>query len=113
MKYTLLALCLLITPATGEVPPAAPGDVDQGLSLLQEGAKLLFRGFIAEVEPSLDDMSAAIAAAGPQIMQLLALIDDLQNYHAPELLENGDILLRRKTPAELKLEELQGPATDL
>jgi hypothetical protein len=112
MKHTLLALCLLITPAAAETP-AAPDDVDQGLSLLQEGAKLLFRGFMAEVEPSMNDLSAAIAAAGPQIMDLLAKIDDLQNYHAPEILENGDILIRRKTPAELKLEELQGPATDL
>ena len=45
--------------------------------------------------------------------QLLALIDDLRNYHAPEKLENGDILIRRKTPAELQLEGLEGPATDL
>ena len=46
-------------------------------------------------------------------MEIMAMIDDLANYHAPERLPNGDIILRRKTPAELKLEALDGPQTEL
>jgi hypothetical protein len=29
------------------------------------------------------------------------MIGDLRNYHPPEKLPNGDIIIRRKTPAEI------------
>jgi hypothetical protein len=34
----------------------------------------------------------------PLMNDLRALIDDLNAYHAPEMLPNGDIILRRKIP---------------
>lgn len=92
--------------------PADP-EVEQGFSLMEEGAKLLLRGLASRMEPALKDMGEAVAGMEPKLREVLALIDDLRNYHAPEKLENGDILIRRKTPAELQLEGLEGPATDL
>jgi hypothetical protein len=84
---------------------------------MEEGARLLLRGLIAEVEPQMQDMTRDMArawdTAGPEIARLMALMGDIGNYHLPEMLENGDILIRRKTPAELKLEGLSGPQTDL
>lgn len=56
----------------------------QGFSLLEEGARLMLRGLMAELEPMLSDLEGALS--------------DLSAYHAPEVLPNGDILLRRKVP---------------
>jgi hypothetical protein len=113
MKAAFLALFLMASPVLAETPTPPEGDVDQGFSLMQEGAKLLLQGLIAEVQPQMQDMAKAWQDAQPEILQLLAMMGDIRNYHMPEMLENGDILIRRKTPAELKLEELQGDDTDL
>jgi hypothetical protein len=52
-----------------------------------------------EIEPAMDEMGAAITLLGkdmgPVVAQLLGQIDDLRNYRAPEVLPNGDIILRR------------------
>ena len=123
MKHVVLALLLLTSPALAqtvmpETPapdsPAAPAeDLEQGLSLMEQGAQLLLRHMMGKVEPSLQEMTEALKQAQPQLLKLLAMVDDIRNFHAPELLKNGDILIRRKTPAELKLEELQGGETEL
>lgn len=112
MKHAVFALLLISTPVMAEAP-APKEDLDQGLSLMQEGAQMLLRHMMSQVEPSLQDMTDALKQAQPKLMEILAMIDDIQNYHAPEKLPNGDIIMRRKTPAEIKLDSLSGPATDL
>lgn len=85
-------------------------EMDEGLSLMEEGAKLLFRGFLEEMEPKLeelkgmiDDMSAAMEeigeTMGPAMADLMTRIDDMRNYDTPEVLPNGDIIIRRKPDA--------------
>ncbi|WP_299475016.1 AAA+ family ATPase [Cypionkella sp.] len=111
MKHLCLALLLLATPIAAQTPDNS--DADKGLNLMQEGAKLLFNHLLGQVEPNLQDMADALKEVQPKLMEILQMMDDLQNYHAPEKLPNGDIILRRKTPAELKLQELPGPQTDL
>lgn len=123
MKHAVLALLLLTAPALAQtVPPANPvpegstvptEDLEQGLSLMEQGAQMLLRHMMGKVEPSLQEMTEALKQAQPQLLKLLAMVDDIRNFHAPEVLENGDILIRRKTPTELKLEELQGGDTEL
>jgi hypothetical protein len=34
----------------------------------------------------------------PRMRELITLLGDMQNYQAPEVLPNGDILIRRKVP---------------
>ncbi|KAF0173752.1 MAG: hypothetical protein FD162_1486 [Rhodobacteraceae bacterium] len=117
MKHVFLALLLLTAPALAQTePPANPPpaeDLEQGLSLMEQGAQMLLRHMMGKVEPSLQEMTEALKQAQPQLLKLLAMVDDIRNFHAPEVLENGDILIRRKTPAELRLEELQGGETEL
>lgn len=123
MKQIAFALLLLTAPALAQtVPPANPvpeapappaEDLEQGLSLMEQGAQMLLRHMMGKVEPSLQEMTEALKQAQPQLLKLLAMVDDIRNFHTPEVLENGDILIRRKTPAELKLEELQGGDTEL
>ena len=94
-------------------------------SSLLYGAKLLLKGLMSEMEPALDDMGRALSQMEPalkdlqpKMLELLALIDDLSNYQAPERLENGDILIRRKpgAPAPPPLPDsapAPAPQTDL
>uniref|UniRef100_A4WPH5 AAA+ family ATPase n=1 Tax=Cereibacter sphaeroides (strain ATCC 17025 / ATH 2.4.3) TaxID=349102 RepID=A4WPH5_CERS5 len=97
----LLALCLALTPVQAqEGPGPAPDEeMEEGFSLLNEGAKLLFRGLIDRMEPTMRDMGEAMGELQPALRDLLAKVDDLRNYEAPERLPNGDIIIRRKPDA--------------
>ncbi len=105
MKETLfiLALCLPLSAAQAQdAPDATPnGDVEEGMSLLEQGAQLVLRGMLSEMEPALDDMARALEEAKPMLDDLMTMMGEVQNYHAPEMLPNGDIIIRRKLPGEI------------
>lgn len=101
----ILALCLLAAPAFAEDAAPVPKAEGEGFSLMEEGMKLVMRGMMDEMQPALDEMGKALEEVephlkelGPKLQQLIALIDDIQNYDAPVMLPNGDILIRRTTP---------------
>ena len=100
--FAPLALCLALTPlwAQETAPETPPAEVDEGVDLMEEGAKLLLRGLLSEMEPALDEMGKAMEEMAPAIRELVEMMGDIRNYHAPELLPNGDIIIRRKTPTE-------------
>ena len=56
-----------------------------------------------KAQPSLDrlgqDLSGMAQRLGPVLGELGDLMDDVRNYQAPERLENGDILIRRRADA--------------
>lgn len=112
-------------PVHAQTTMPDPGrETDQGISLLEEGAKLLLRGLMSEVEPGLKELEGAVReigpqigtqmeALGPQLRELTRMMKDVTNYEMPVMLENGDILIRRKAPLsdEERREELpQSPA---
>ncbi|WP_319826254.1 hypothetical protein [Thalassovita sp.] len=114
----IAVLCLCAAPALAEEPSE-----DQGLSLMEEGAKLFFRGIMQEMEPAMEDLKALadtmepavrqfIREMGPALAEVLGKIDDLSMYHPPEMLPNGDIIMRRKPPAEVQAEP-ENPEIDL
>lgn len=110
MKRLALALCLAASPLAAQETPAP--EAEKGTSLMEEGAKLFLRGLMSEMEPALNEMQSALDDLGPklealkpQITELIGMIDDVRNYHAPEKLPNGDILIRRKTADELEKEK--------
>ena len=90
---------------------------DEGFSLMEEGAQLILRGLLREVEPAMDDIQSMMKEFGPAIDQfalelgpilaeLLEKVDDISNYEQPEVLPNGDIIIRRKPDApELEMDE--------
>jgi hypothetical protein len=91
IRYLFLsAFCFALTvaPVAGqeESNSSDAEQVEKGFSLMQEGTRLMLQGLMERVEPALRDLGAAI--------------DDLNAYQAPEVLPNGDILIRRKTPRE-------------
>jgi hypothetical protein len=80
---------------------------------MEEGARLFWDGLRREMGPALDslrDRAEEVEPAlrdfaermGPALAELLDKIDDLSAYHPPEILPNGDIILRRKTPQEIQ-----------
>jgi hypothetical protein len=104
-----LAVSLCITPAFAQDDSE---QIEDGFSLMEEGAKLLMRGLMSEVEPaisqlrgSLEEMGPAlaefIAEMGPSLSDLLNQVDDFRNYDVPEFLPNGDIIIRRKPDAPI------------
>lgn len=83
----ILAVSFALT--LGALPLAAQDsndDISEGMTLLQEGTRLLLEGLMNEL--------------GPALSELKGQIIDLNAYHAPEVLPNGDIIIRRKVPLE-------------
>ncbi|SLN31044.1 hypothetical protein ROJ8625_01403 [Roseivivax jejudonensis] len=87
-----------------------PGSEEDGLSLMERGAELFFRGVIDEMQPALRELRALaedlgpelrdfVSAMGPALRDLLEEVEDWSAYEAPEILDNGDIIIRRKPDA--------------
>lgn len=115
-----LALCVAALPAVAQETSPAPKGEGEGFSLMEEGAKLVLRGFMSEMQPTFDEMEKALTDVGPKLevlsdevapkfRQLMALIDDVKNYEGPVMLPNGDILIRRKTPVAPQSDSVPGP----
>lgn len=109
MKHLMIATCaacLMTAPIYAQETPSEP----DGFSLMEEGAKLLFRGLMTEMEPTLDELTGlademrpALEAfadeMGPAILKLVDLMDEITHYEMPEILPNGDIIIRRSPDA--------------
>ncbi len=113
-QITALSFAALVaaSPAMAEDKP------EDGLSLMEQGAKLLLQGILEEMEPAIDDLRKFseevepglrrfVEEMGPALGNLMGKIDDFTVYHPPELLPNGDIIIRRKTPLEQKSDEAE------
>lgn len=109
----ILALSLMASPLAAQDA--------EGPSLMEQGAKLFLEGLMKEMEPALTELEKMTremepmlqdfaAQMGPALTDLLDNVEDWSVYHPPEMLENGDIILRRKTPAEI---EEPNPEVDL
>lgn len=81
MFRLLIPLAVIAAPAFAQDTPEP-----EGRDLMSEALRLFTRGFLQEMEPAMDNFSA--------------LLDNLDAYHAPEVLPNGDIIIRRKTPLD-------------
>ena len=99
----MLAVTLLAAlPAGAETgtDKSVDGGVEEGFSLLEEGAKIIMREMLDEMEPALDEMQKGLGTAlkewEPALRDLATRVGDLSRYHAPEMLPNGDIIIRRK-----------------
>ena len=99
MALTVTALLAQPLSAQDTQPPPQ----DDGLSLIQRGIEMLMQNFMREIGPDLDrigrDMADSLSRFAPALDDLSVLIDDIGNYTAPERLENGDIIIRRKPGA--------------
>ena len=114
LAAAMLALTLAVTPVHAQ--EEMDSEVDDGFSLMEEGAKMLMRGLIAEMEPAMEDMRKSLEdfapvmgefarQVGPAFAELLSQVDDFRHYDTPEILPNGDIIIRRKPDAPIWMPE--------
>lgn len=98
-----IVAALIATPATAQEAEAP------GLSLMERGALMFMEGILKEMEPAIDELSeltdqmgpalkSFADEMGPKLTELLAEVEDWAAYEAPEVLPNGDIIIRRKEP---------------
>lgn len=113
MKHIAFALILALTPLSSFAQDGGNKDIEEGSTLLEQGARLLLKGLMSEVEPALEDMTKELENfaqnAEPMMRELAKMMGDLTHYHPPEVLPNGDIIIRRKLPAEIA----QDPEIDI
>lgn len=91
--------------------PVSAQDDAEGKSLMQQGAEMFLRGLTEQMEPALEDLKDLTEDMGPQMLEFFsemgpslgALMDEIEDwslYEAPEVLPNGDIIIRRKPDRE-------------
>lgn len=100
-----LTFALTLSATAQDVAQEQPEQDER--SLMQRGFEMFFEGLLNEVEPLKDDLDqlsdalepslqALIEEFGPALRDLADKIDDATRYEAPEVLPNGDIIIRRK-----------------
>lgn len=93
-------------------------------SLMEQGAKQFFEGLLQEMAPALDELTQLMEEAGPALQDFMAEmgpklgevlneVEDWSAYAAPEVLPNGDIIIRRKPDVPENKPEEQMPQIDL
>lgn len=96
--------------AQGWQPPSAEtpesdgwGRNDSDDSPFERGLESFMQNMLKEAEPHLDrlgrDLGDTLNSLRPVLGDIGNLMDDAKNYQAPERLENGDILIRRRAEA--------------
>ncbi len=89
------------------IAPVALAEEERGLSLMERGAMLFMEGIMKEMEPAIEEfegfaqeMGPALKMfaeeMGPKLAEILEQVEDWSVYEAPEVLPNGDIIIRRK-----------------
>ena len=105
-----LALALVFVAASATAAPAQSADE----SRLPETLDRAFRDMVDDLKPALDDafdamrpaledalrnMQPALEGAMDYMRGFEASVDDPRNYELPEVLPNGDIIIRRRDDA--------------
>ena len=115
----LIALMMTATAAFAEEPA--------GPSLMERGAQLFLEGMLNEMAPAIeefeglaDDLAPVLRGfadeMGPKLAEILGQVEDWSAYDVPEILPNGDIIIRRKADRPLTkpdTEKGEAPQIDL
>ncbi len=104
LRCVFLAMMLsLAAPVAAQEPGT---ELRERLERFSERAREMFEGLLGEMRPLLEEEVV------PLLERLGALVDDLSHYEMPELLPNGDILIRRAPDAPPLQEPRPGIAPD-
>lgn len=122
MKQILLPAALIALISSPLAAQEAEGE-DSGPSLMERGVELFWEGLRQEMAPALEDlqgmmeeigpaMGAFLAEMGPALAEIAKEVEDWSVYEMPEILPNGDIIIRKKpkdnAPADKETAEEEG-----
>ncbi len=104
----IFALLLTGTPVFAE----DNAEVSEGFDLMEKGVQLFMQGIFNELEPTMNEfqqlideaspqLKALLLEMGPSLVEALNKIDDFSYYEKPEVLPNGDIIIRREKGAPI------------
>ena len=110
MKHVILAAAVALSPAVLAAQSDDDGSVDEGIDLVEEGARMLLRELMKELDPAISEFEEQAREfvpifremtqeMGPAFVELFEQIDGIANYEPPVFLPNGDIIMRRKEDA--------------
>jgi len=117
-----IALPLLFAALIGA--PGHAQDQEQDPSLMEQGLELFFEGLRDEMSPALDDlrllaeefgpaMQGFLSEMGPALADIAAQVEDWSTYEMPEILPNGDIIIRKKPAQDEPEQPESGGQTDI
>ncbi|MCV6592902.1 MAG: hypothetical protein OIF48_08130 [Silicimonas sp.] len=81
---------LALSLALGAAAPAL-AEEEAGRDLMSEALRLFMRGLIQEMDPAIEGLEG--------------LLDEFPGYHPPEVMPNGDIIIRKRQPGEPQVGE--------
>ena len=101
-------------------PVSAQDSGEEGSSMMERGMMLFLEGLREEMSPTLRDlqglveeygppMQSFLREMGPAMAEILEEVEDWSRYELPEILPNGDIIIRRK-PDETPEAEPEEPS---
>lgn len=80
---------------------------------MERGAQQFLEGLLQEMEPAWEQMQGFMDQMGPAMLELMDEIKDWSVYEPPEVLDNGDIIIRRKAPEEVTEPTEPGPQIEI
>lgn len=105
LSAAFLAIALAVPPAGAQPPSLTPVQSPSGPEpRLPDRLDEAFREMLERLKPVLDDVF--------ETMKVFEDIDGIENYERPEILPNGDILIRRREDAPPWPPEDRAPAPD-
>lgn len=93
MRHFLTAALVICISFPVQAEDGDMGDFLKRFEELSKDAQTLMESWAEEMGPKLEEL-------GPALEDLVQKMGDLSAYHAPEVLPNGDIIIRRKEPLE-------------
>ncbi len=98
--YCMKRIRMIALMAVLSAHPALAQDEDGGTSMMERGAQEFLEGLLLEMEPAWRELQAFMDAMGPAMVELMEQVKDWSAYEPPEVLDNGDIIIRRKPEKE-------------
>ncbi|MEX0281536.1 MAG: hypothetical protein AB3N13_10170 [Arenibacterium sp.] len=102
---TICAVSLMLSPVS------AQQEAEEDSSMMERGMMLFLEGLREEMSPALRDLQGLVEEFGPPIQSflremgpamadILEQVEDWSRYERPQILPNGDIIIRRKPENE-------------
>lgn len=114
---------LALSLALAAAPALAQSEDENGRSKMEEGWQLFMDGLRQEMAPAMEgfrdfaeqmgpSMRSFFQEMGPALAEMMDEVKDWTRYYPPEMLPNGDIIIRRRPEPEEMPEDAPEPGQE-